>query len=556
MIEFNLSQPAWVGSKMTGEGVNGITIDMYKFVLRAGGLFNSMHAIKGGWVGQTFALAKHNESGGKKSRIRRSKEEWKALVESFIKKYQKVNNGNFPSVTLTHKELGGSYYTVREAVRDVIQENRVLGPAKLTSEDPSLDRFLEQSPLGSISIEPEADLSSSNGSHIVTDFVPKSYQDTSKELVLDSSVQCPESEHQSFDEGKNVNGSSQVVEETEVCVEAIYTDSRSMETVELIENVAELEACRVKVTHPHQETTEEQVLDSSVECPESEHRGFDEGKRNINGSTQVVVKTEELDKATYTESLPMEILELNGNVEELETSAKVTAVGIDVIVETFPLRSGSKKTYGLDGKYVEQSDLDRTLVEEEINRVETEEVNNSSVVGYMNLTESASDLGDEKVVANIAGHLLEKNRGLVDEKPVDNLEAPVLENLDDSATKKATVLGTGNGRKAEVEDASLPGTKVVIEALVGVDAQSLNGTITSFSSELSNLEKERPSKSNPNPNPKLKNGSVSPKGSTPTLDRMNLESWETTSKKPAKPDTNPLLVFVKSFISAFMKFWS
>lgn len=64
--------------------------------------------------------------------------------------------------------------------------------------------------------------------------------------------------------------------------------------------------------------------------------------------------------------------------------------------------------------------------------------------------------------------------------------------------------------------------QVVIEALVGVDAQSLNGTITSNSSELSNLEKEIASKSNPNPNTKVKNGSVSPKGSTPTLDRMNL----------------------------------
>lgn len=63
-----------------------VSSEALQFVLRAGGLFNSMHAIKGGWVGQTFALAKHNESGGKKSRIRRSKEEWKALVESFIKK--------------------------------------------------------------------------------------------------------------------------------------------------------------------------------------------------------------------------------------------------------------------------------------------------------------------------------------------------------------------------------------------------------------------------------------------------------------------------------------
>lgn len=45
-----------------------------------------MHAVKGGWVGPTFALARGNGSEGRKSRIRRSKEERKALVESFIKK--------------------------------------------------------------------------------------------------------------------------------------------------------------------------------------------------------------------------------------------------------------------------------------------------------------------------------------------------------------------------------------------------------------------------------------------------------------------------------------
>lgn len=49
-------------------------------------LLNIMHAVKVGWVGQTFALAKGNESEGRKSRIRRSKEERKAMVESFIKK--------------------------------------------------------------------------------------------------------------------------------------------------------------------------------------------------------------------------------------------------------------------------------------------------------------------------------------------------------------------------------------------------------------------------------------------------------------------------------------
>lgn len=510
-----------------------------------------MHAIKGGWIGQTFALAKHNESGGKKSRIRRSKEERKALVESFINKYQKLNDGTFPSISLTHKEVGGSFYIVRELVREVIQENRVLGPAKITSEDSSLDGFLEQSPLGSISIEPEAGLSPSNGSHSTIHIVHKPYQDTSKELVLDSSVPFRDSEHQGVDEGKNIIKSSQVVEETEEYLKAIYIDSRPMETVELAENVAEVEASSAEVTH--QDTSKELVLDSRVQCPESEHQGVDAGNKNINGSSQVVVKTEEFDKAMYTKSRPTETLELSGNVAEPEASAKVTHVATDIIVETFPLISGSKKTYGLDEKYSKHNVLGRTLVGEEINRVETQEVNNSSVVDDMNMTESASDLGNEKAVANIAGPF-EKSCGLVDEKPVDNLESLVLENLNDSATNQGTILQTHNGGEAEVEDASPAGTKVLIDSPVGIDARSLNGNITSKSSKQSILEKEIVSKSNTDPN--VKNGSISAKGSNPTLDRMNLESWETTLKKPATPDTNPLLVFIKSFVAAFVKFWS
>lgn len=45
--------------------------------------------------------------------------------------YRLSNEGKFPSVNLTHKEVGGSYYIVREIVRDIIQENRVLGPGGL-----------------------------------------------------------------------------------------------------------------------------------------------------------------------------------------------------------------------------------------------------------------------------------------------------------------------------------------------------------------------------------------------------------------------------------------
>ncbi|KAI3908273.1 hypothetical protein MKX01_027295 [Papaver californicum] len=127
-----------------------------------------MHAVKVPWVGQTFALANCSDSGGKKSRIRRSKEERKSMVESYIKKYQNSNRGSFPSLNLTHKEVGGSFYTVREIVREVIQENRVLGPAKFTLDEQNDDQISEHYPLGSISTQPLNELYvSSSGTHFV-----------------------------------------------------------------------------------------------------------------------------------------------------------------------------------------------------------------------------------------------------------------------------------------------------------------------------------------------------------------------------------------------------
>ncbi|KAG8093179.1 hypothetical protein GUJ93_ZPchr0012g20722 [Zizania palustris] len=69
----------------------------------------------------------------KKPRVRKTKEERREMVESFVHTYRVSNDGKFPSVNLTHKEVGGSYYIVREIVRDIIQENKVLGPGGLNA---------------------------------------------------------------------------------------------------------------------------------------------------------------------------------------------------------------------------------------------------------------------------------------------------------------------------------------------------------------------------------------------------------------------------------------
>lgn len=395
--------------------------------------FNSMH-VKGGWVRQTIALTKCNDSGGMKLRIRRSKEERKAMVESFIKNYQELNNGDFPPLSLTYKEVGGSYYIVREIFQKIIQENRVLGLAKFMPKEQSPDRFFKQHQLGSVFIEPETDLLLSNKSRVVTHILRSHHQGTSEELVLNSSVQCPEPEHERFDEWKIINGYSQAVEKNEEYDKAVYGESQARESLELEENVVELQGSKVEVTH----------------------------------------------------------------------------VAADTMVETLPLTSGSRITCGLDEKYIEHSEVTGTLVEE-IEKLEMETGNNS-VVGKLNFPESSCDLGNKKDEAILAGSLLENSNG--------------------STTKESSTLGTNDGTDPEVKYASPAGIRAT-DASESILDLNLNDTNPSSSSEKSISAKAIDGQNN-----------------------SNIESWETSSEKSAKPEMNPLSAFFKSSVAAFVKFWS
>ncbi|KAK8958044.1 hypothetical protein KSP39_PZI001064 [Platanthera zijinensis] len=95
------------------------------------------------WVGQSFTLHRCSASSSeKKIRTQRTKDERRAMAEAFIKKYQGSNEGNFPSHNLTHKEVGGSFYTILEIVRDIIQENKVWGTENPSSKILNLEYYL------------------------------------------------------------------------------------------------------------------------------------------------------------------------------------------------------------------------------------------------------------------------------------------------------------------------------------------------------------------------------------------------------------------------------
>ncbi|XP_021817660.1 uncharacterized protein LOC110759831 [Prunus avium] len=465
-----------------------------------------MHAIKGGWAGRTFALAKNNESEGRKSRIRRSKEERKAMVESFIKTYQKLNNGSFPSLNLTHKEVGGSFYTVREIVRDIIQENRVLGPAKFTAEEQTIDHFLEQSPLGSIATEPPNTLSISLNE---SQFISNQNQGRIEELVFTSDGHLATLERQNFDNGKIINGTQ----------------------VEVNNKEFELKSTELQVKGPVE--TEKKVAEESVvhngHCIGPEYQMVDNGL--INGN-QVDLKDKKTEELTCTELQTVEPLEAEKNVEEVqETSrSKVTPIAADVIVETFPLKPASGTSESLDGRLQEVTDL----------AISTE----------------------DRVEENLSSPLLENNSSSLDEEALGNARDPSLESSNCSTFNDGIVHEKGStdlNVKAPhkdvptseiLEQSQLTAGPKAIKAPDSLHTDNRNGT--GGSSELSKtkevlvIEDEVDVQSS---------GSLQ-KGSSPTLDRINLESWEGRSKKSAKPEGNPLWDVFKAFIDAFVKFWS
>ncbi|XVF75656.1 hypothetical protein PTKIN_Ptkin13bG0204500 [Pterospermum kingtungense] len=523
-----------------------------------------MHAIKGGWVGQTFALAKFNESGGKKTRIRRSKEERKALVESFIKKYQKSNNGNFPSLNLTHKEVGGSFYIIREIVREIIQENRVLGPAKLTEGEHNTDQFLEQNPLGSISTAPKTHLPmQSNGSS----FSPDHPEDASDVSVPVTGGLTMGSEYKDFESeeiiNENVvdvtNGPAKVAEEEHNNDQFLEQNPLgSISTAPKTHLPIQSNGSSFFPSHP-EDASDESVHVTAGLTMVSEHEDF-ESEQIVN--VHVVDVTNGTDKAGHLESHVIEPLESDKTGKELAVAtSKVTQLTTDIVVETFPLRPVAKPTDSIDGRSSEARKLNEDLDQTENVKVNACLENGSSKHNDMN-SSGVSILTHEKEVENNVDLMSEKKSDLADKKVAENILDPLLESSNCS-TKETAMHEAHNGAalKASCNDVLTSETNEQSQPIVGEQAinasngihPKLHGTYTGSSgveptSDSAVVMERKVDVQHVNSNSK--------KGGNKTLDRINLESWEETSKRAAESETHPLWAIFKSFISAFMKFWS
>ncbi|KAH1036885.1 hypothetical protein AAZX31_20G177500 [Glycine max] len=488
-----------------------------------------MHSVKGGW-GQTFALAKHNESEGRKTRIRRSKQERKAMVESFIKKYQELNNGNFPSLNLTHKEVGGSFYTVREIVRDIIQENRVLGPAKFTLEELNTDQFFEQNPLGSIARDPQPFLAASLiENHCELDKL----QDTNSKMISVSDVSYTEAVHQQVvDKGDVISVGHVDVTNKESIEAAVVVDGCDTgDEHPMFDKGQTMNVSQVDVTN--NESVETAVFSGGC-CSGTEHKIVDRG-HVLNGS-QVNMINEESNETVIPEMQVGDPLALNQNAEqELAVAttpmAKVTAVTEDLVVETFPLNSvsGTTDLGGLGDS--------SNSPENDIKKLKLKQCEKFEYAPGNQILEDSSNAG------------LDKEENVQD----------MLEESSNHSTRKELF------DHHEFEDRSDSQVRAYNQNIITFktisQSQMIDGVKTS--TQTNNLSKTcKPSEEDGSLLKADKHrvddqlGGNSQRRSNTTVDRINLESWDGAAKNSAKQEPNPLLAVLKVFVDAFVKFWS
>ncbi|PWA78968.1 hypothetical protein CTI12_AA210330 [Artemisia annua] len=285
-----------------------------------------MQVSKVGCVGKTYALAKLNDSAGGKKSKRRSKEERKGMVETFVKKHQASNNGSFPSLNLTHKEVGGSYYTVREIFRELIQENRVLAPPNLPPGEKNmekLDSFLENYPLGSISFDPN-----------VHGLPPKDKQTLLNEYEI---------RRQKILNAKMISELHRLNLENDIVNGSTHT---ALENKQIID--AEISERSVDVVDTTDAAVMNDVYEDQLQIVSSIERGNKEEKHEGLELESEVSKHAELLLEEDMEGQKDEIKEAETQQDQMHHFSD------NVVVETFPLRPVSSEIDDVDDKTSEE----------------------------------------------------------------------------------------------------------------------------------------------------------------------------------------------------------
>lgn len=297
------------------------------------------------------------------------------IVAILLCRYQSNNNGSFPSLNLTHKEVGGSFYTVREIVREIIQENRVLGPGQFCSEQQKDDTITLDYPLGTISSAPQGILfQTANG----LDCFSSQEKETG---VLNLNYNGQVSKH--FD-------SDVVPYSTEHWTNEIGEDAVEVVCQSTSENI-------VISDHQEQESLEVHSNGLCLNVNKTDSVRFVNHLQN-NGTS------EESDKHLAEGSLECETFETDGESERTGTiEATIMLPTEKVQVETFPLRPATKEADDLRRISCESGTFDGSLDALEAENVKlinsTPFLDNSS---FVNSSDLVTIKGEDSLEVSVA----------------------------------------------------------------------------------------------------------------------------------------------------------
>uniref|UniRef100_A0A0D3BYK3 Dual specificity protein phosphatase 4 n=1 Tax=Brassica oleracea var. oleracea TaxID=109376 RepID=A0A0D3BYK3_BRAOL len=457
-----------------------------------------MHSLKTSCVGQVFALAKPHDSVGKRTRNRIPKEERKTLVESFIKKHQSLNNGRFPSLSLTHKEVGGSFYTIREIVREIIQENRVLGTSDLILQgkgdddhlqDQALSSSLLMDPVPPLSLSPEGFHSPSGQSHNHSKENRGSYKD------------------------REVNGYHQLSEEGIGLLTHEPVESTDISRAHFAGSCGEENDAKLHET----------VCDSFVSKPQDLELEVDKKDRGLEETPFIETRGTEPDE--------------RANDDEA------------VMPEMVNMAKNSLGTVGLPAEAVAETSSTSDVQPSEVARVcEAEKVTEAKVESDSS-TETSVDLGDisdvpeEQGTQVIGGQMPKQISVSMDKKVEEKTVNPASVDVESADTKGMVVENADIHETKEYSNGSL--TTEGITPTSGTESASFKKD--KARSKVTSVEKGKQDASD---------SSSSQKGNIAPLNRIKPESWKGQSNVAGGLETNPLLAALKSLMTAFVKFWS
>ncbi|XP_074269579.1 uncharacterized protein LOC141592706 [Silene latifolia] len=478
-----------------------------------------MYAIKGSWVGQTFALATASDSSQKKSRVRRSKEERKSMVETFIKRYQSSNDGSFPSLNLTHKEVGGSFYTVREIVREIIQENRVLGPARFSPEWEHEENGAAQYPLGTIATEPEAP-----------------YFHTGNELNGVSIHQEERIMELALDDKEHYSNPQDV--ESSQCVSEDQND---------------------KIGEDFDDTACSKLASKEVSIPKHEDGGkcFDVNEMNTDmDGSQINGLSDGTDK--LQEEAPLVSRSLETDEESAPNGACKAQVRLpteEISVETFPLRLENKGTDDLGTLSTDSGILKDTWndLEAKPDDLNIDRTYKDKISSSVNSTDHVATKGTNGSQLSVSGICpdIESNNVPVNGVAQHTECIPINEASD--FTELSEIKEDPLVHHDPMDQKSLQ-SSVTLETSEQFDKQSKNapkGTARLEERRSKRNDKELPFLPVSGNNSRRDDKAVA--ASSPPVDRINLQSWE---RAASKRQPNPLMAIIKAFADALIKFWS